>query len=144
MSIGREYTVTKSISRLSFRTMSVFVSVQSDSLYAVPSVLHVVCNTLVGAYVSFWMAYDFSMEWSYRVRYVRFVGHMIPALRLATYMLTQYQHFDFFFQVDGNDELLKWREPTTQCSHPTLYDSNSNLFANKTSDRSKHPRTSHH
>ena len=54
--------------------------VQSDSSYAVPSVLHVVCNTLVGAYVSFWMVYDFSMEWSYRVRYVRFVGHVIPAL----------------------------------------------------------------
>ena len=56
------------------------VSVQSDSSYAVPSVLHVVCNTLVGAYVSFWMVYDSSMEWSYRVRYVRFVGHVIPAL----------------------------------------------------------------
>ena len=68
------------------------LSVQSDSSYAVPSALHVVCNTLVGAYVSFWMVYDFSMEWSYRVRYVRFVGHVIPALRLATYMLTQYQH----------------------------------------------------
>ena len=38
------------------------------------------------------MVYDFSMEWSYRVGYVRFVGHVIPALRLATYMLTQYQH----------------------------------------------------
>ena len=69
-----------------------YLSVQSVSSYAVPSVLHVVCNTLVGAYVSFWMVYDFSMEWSYRVRYVRFVGHVIPALRLATYMLTQYQH----------------------------------------------------
>ena len=57
-----------------------FLSVQSDSSYAVPSVLHVVCNTLVGAYVSFWMVYDSSMEWSYRVRYVRFVGHVIPAL----------------------------------------------------------------
>ena len=37
------------------------------------------------------MVYDFSMEWSYHGSYVRIVRHVIPALRLALYMLTQYQ-----------------------------------------------------
>ena len=46
------------------------------------------------------MVYDSSMEWSYRVRYVRFVGHVIPALRLATYMLTQYQQKGFIERFD--------------------------------------------
>ena len=68
------------------------VSVQSDSSYAVPSVLHVLCNTLLGAYVSLLWCTIFSMEWSHYGSYIRVVGHVIPALCLAMYMLTQYQH----------------------------------------------------
>ena len=58
-----------------------YLSVQSSSSYAVPSVLHVLCNTLVGAYVSLlWCTIFFFMEWSYHGSYVRVMGHVIPAL----------------------------------------------------------------